>query len=324
LAARDAAQTDAFMREVDEALREDQMKSALKRWGLPAGIAVVVALGGLGGGLWYRHHQQTLAEDRGIAITRAIDQIEGGRIDLATASLDAVAKGDGAGSAALAKLIQAGIAMQQSKTGDAVKLYDAVAADAAAPQPLRDLATVRGVAAAFDTLGPDKALERLKPLAVPGNPWFGPAGELAALAYLKQGKSDQAGTLLREIAKDKDTPDTLKARARQLAGLLGFDSIDDIARAPEEAHRLPPGRPLPRLPCWRRARWGGGHSGARAGHRSACRARACGQGSCGPCACGSASGGQACSCQGDAGAWSCGAHHCGAAPAPAAPAPAQP
>jgi hypothetical protein len=174
---------------------------------------VVVALGGLGGGLWYRHHQQTLAEDRGIAITRAIDQIEGGRIDLATASLDAVAKGDGAGSAALAKLIQAGIAMQQSKTGDAVKLYDAVAADAAAPQPLRDLATVRGVAAAFDTLGPDKALERLKPLAVPGNPWFGPAGELAALAYLKQGKSDQAGTLLREIAKDKDTPDTLKARA---------------------------------------------------------------------------------------------------------------
>jgi hypothetical protein len=202
---------------------------------------VVVALGGLGGGLWYRHHQQTLAEDRGIAITRAIDQIEGGRIDLATASLDAVAKGDGAGSAALAKLIQAGIAMQQSKTGDAVKLYDAVAADAAAPQPLRDLATVRGVAAAFDTLGPDKALERLKPLAVPGNPWFGPAGELAALAYLKQGKSDQAGTLLREIAKDKDTPDTLKARARQLAGLLGFDSIDDIARAPEESAPAPAG-----------------------------------------------------------------------------------
>ncbi len=241
MAARDAAQTDAFMREVDEALREDQMKSALKRWGLPAGIAVVVALGGLGGGLWYRHHQQTLAEDRGIAITRAIDQIEGGRIDLATASLDAVAKGDAAGSAALAKLIQAGIAMQQSKTGDAVKLYDAVAADAAAPQPLRDLATVRGVAAAFDTLGPDKALERLKPLAVPGNPWFGPAGELAALAYLKQGKSDQAGTLLREIAKDKDTPDTLKARARQLAGLLGFDSIDDIARAPEESAPAPAG-----------------------------------------------------------------------------------
>lgn len=222
------------MREVDEALREDQMKSAFKRWGLPAGIAVVAALGALGGGLWWQHHKQAEAEERGIAITRAIDQIEGGRIDLATASLDTVAKGDAAGSAALAKLIQAGIAMQQSKVGDAVKLYDAVAADAAAPQPLRDLATVRGVAASFDTLGPDKALERLKPLAVPGNAWFGPAGELAALAYLKLGKNDQAGTLLREIAKDKDVPDTLKARARQLAGLLGFDSIDDIARAPEE------------------------------------------------------------------------------------------
>lgn len=229
------------MREVDEALREDQMKSAFKRWGLPAGIAVVAALGALGGGLWWQHHKQAEAEERGIAITRAIDQIEGGRIDLATASLEGVAKGDAAGSAALAKLIQAGIAMQQSKTAEAVKLYDAVAADAAAPQPLRDLATVRGVAAAFDTLGPDKALERLKPLAVPGNAWFGPAGELAALAYLKQGKNDQAGTLLREIAKDKDTPDSLKGRARQLAGLLGFDSIDDIARAPEEGPAAPAG-----------------------------------------------------------------------------------
>jgi hypothetical protein len=235
LAARDAAQTDAFMREVDEALREDQMKSAFKRWGLPAGIAVVAGLGALGGGLWWHHHKQVEAEERGIAITQAIDQIEGGRVDLATASLDTIAKSDAAGSAALARLIQAGIALQQSKPADAVKLYDAVSGDAAAPQPLRDLATVRGVAAGFDSMGPDKALERLKPLAVPGNPWFGPAGELAALAYLKLNKPDQAGALLREIAKDKDTPDTLKARARQLAGLLGFDSIDDIARAPEEA-----------------------------------------------------------------------------------------
>jgi hypothetical protein len=243
LAARDAAQTDAFMREVDDALREDQMVSAAKRWGVPVGIAAVVALAGLGGGLWWKSHQDGIAQDRAIALTRAIDQIEASRTDLAGATLDPIAKGDAEGSATIAKLIQAGIAMQASKPSDAAKIYDAVAADAKAPQPLRDLATVRGTAALFDTLKPEDIITRLKPLAVPGNAWFGPAGEMLALTYLKQGNTAQAGALLGAIAKDKDVPDTLKARSRQMAGLLGFDSIDDIAHAAPDA--APEAAPAP-------------------------------------------------------------------------------
>jgi hypothetical protein len=76
-------------------------------------------------------------------------------------------------------------------------------------------------------------------------PWFGPAGELLALAYLKQGNKDLAGALFGAIAKDKDVPDTLKARARQMAGLLGFDAVDDIARAPAPAAGAPAAAPQP-------------------------------------------------------------------------------
>jgi hypothetical protein len=81
-------------------------------------------------------------------------------------------------------------------------------------------------------------IARLKPLAVPGNAWFGPAGEMVAMAYLDQGKSAEAGALFGAIAKDKDTPDTLKARARQMAGLLGVDAIDDV-----DTVLNPPGAP---------------------------------------------------------------------------------
>lgn len=238
------------MREVDEALREDQMASALKRWGIPVGAAVVVGLAALGGGLWWKSHQQAQAEERSIALTRAVDQIDASRDDLAAATLAPLAKGDAAGSAALAKLMQAGLAMKADKAADAAKIYDAVAADAAVAQPLRDLATVRGTAAVFDTLAPDVIVTRLKPLAVPGNPWFGPAGEMLALAYLRQNNNAQAGTLLGAIAKDKDVPDTLKARSRQLAGLLGYDSIDDIAHATEEpAAPAGPAAPTPAAPA---------------------------------------------------------------------------
>lgn len=234
------------MREVDDALREDQLASAFKRWGMPVGAALVVALGALGGGLWWKSHQDSLAQDRAIAMTRAIDQIDATRTDLATATLDPIAKGDAPGSATVARLLQAGLAMQGGKTADAIKIYDAVAGDANAPKVLRDLATVRGVAAAFDTLPPATVVARLKPLSLPGNPWFGPAGELSALALLKQGNNAQAGVLLSAMAKDKDLPDTLKARSRQLAGLLGYDSIDDIAHADQPgADAAPAAAPAP-------------------------------------------------------------------------------
>jgi hypothetical protein len=69
---------------------------------------------------------------------------------------------------------------------------------------------------------------------VPGNAWFGPAGELVAIAYLKQGNEKLAGPLLGQIARDEKSPDTLRRRARQLAGMLGVDAVDDPTTATGE------------------------------------------------------------------------------------------
>ena len=77
-------------------------------------------------------------------------------------------------------------------------------------------------------------VDRLKPLATPGNPWFGSAGELVAMAYLKQGKKDLAGPLFAAIAKDEDVPQSLRSRTRQLAGLLGYDAVVDVDKTMAE------------------------------------------------------------------------------------------
>ena len=82
---------------------------------------------------------------------------------------------------------------------------------------------------------PEDVIARLKPLAEPGDPWFGSAGELVGAAYLKQGKADLAGPLFASIAKDKDVPETLRSRARQMAGLLGVDAITDADTLVQQA-----------------------------------------------------------------------------------------
>ncbi|MFX8339355.1 hypothetical protein ABTL37_19245, partial [Acinetobacter baumannii] len=50
---RKAAQDNVFLREVDDALREDDLARLLRRYGRPVGAAVVAGLVGLAGWLWY-------------------------------------------------------------------------------------------------------------------------------------------------------------------------------------------------------------------------------------------------------------------------------
>ncbi|WP_227711104.1 tetratricopeptide repeat protein [Novosphingobium ovatum] len=242
-AERDAAQQEAFMREVDDALREDQFMTLLRRYGKPAAGAVVLGLAGLGGFLGWQHYQQTQAEKRAEQLTLALDDMDAGKLGAAGLSLAQIAKDGGDGSRAVAQLTAAGIAVQQNKIDDAARQFAAVAADAGAPQPLRDLASLREVSLRFDKMPPQEVIARMQPLAVAGNPWFGPAGELVGMAYLKQGQNAKAAALFGAIAKDKDIPDSLRSRVRQMAGFLGFDAVEDVSRVPAMAAPAAGGAP---------------------------------------------------------------------------------
>jgi hypothetical protein len=228
LAAARAAQGDVFAREVDDALRQDEAFHALRKWGIPVGAAVVLALAGLGGWLWYSNHQDAVRGRQGEQLTQALDYADAGNPKAEQALLDA-GQGRHAGQPCCCATApgRAGAGSRQGRPGG--QDLAAVAADSSAPQAYRDAATVREVALNFDKLPPQQVIDRLKPLAVPGNAWFGSAGELVGLAYLKQGHADLAGPLFAAIAKDKDVPDTIKRRARQVAGSLGVDAVDDVA-----------------------------------------------------------------------------------------------
>ncbi|RZK01091.1 MAG: tetratricopeptide repeat protein [Novosphingobium sp.] len=207
------------------------MFTLFQRYGKPAIAVVVVGLLALAGYLWWDHSSKQSAGEVGEQFTMALDKLDARNLPAADKELVTVEQKGGDGSAAAAKLLRAGIALEQNKQAEAAKLFAEVAADGDAPQPFRDLATIREVSINFDTLPPQQVVDRLKPLATPGNPWFGNAGELVGIAYMKQNRNDLAGPLFAAISRDKDVPDSLKRRTRQLAGLLGVDAIDDVAKA---------------------------------------------------------------------------------------------
>ena len=225
---RDEAAQDGFLREVDEALREEQLVNSFKRYAKPVGGAIVVGLLALGGYLYWDHTQKTAAEQLSERSVLAMERLEAGAVDPAIKDFEQLAKEGSDGSRAAARMQLAAIAAQQGKLDDAARQFGTIAADPAVPQPLRDLALIRQVAIKFDAMKPEEVIAKLKPLAVPGNAFFGSAGELVGMAYLEQGKPQEAGKLFAEIGKDKNVPSTLRSRMRQLAGGLGFEAgIDD-------------------------------------------------------------------------------------------------
>lgn len=231
MAERSGAQADGFLREVDDALREDQVFTALQKYGKPVGALIAAGLLGLAGYLWYENHSNAKAAEQGEVLTKALDDLEVRNLKAATEAVAPLAKDGTDGYRATAKMLAAGVLTEQGKNAEAAKAFAAIAVDSDVPQAYRDLATIREVSLTFDQLGPDKVVERLKPLAVPGNAWFGSAGELVGLAYMKQGKNDLAGALFAQIAKDKTVPDTLRRRTRQMAGLLGVDAVEEPGSA---------------------------------------------------------------------------------------------
>jgi hypothetical protein len=91
---------------------------------------------------------------------------------------------------------------------------------------------VRGTALDFDSIKPDEVITRLQPLAVAGEPFFGTAGEMVAMALIAKGQKPAAAQLFAKIAADKGVPDSLRARAVQVAGTLGIDASASLPTGP--------------------------------------------------------------------------------------------
>ncbi len=87
-----------------------------------------------------------------------------------------------AGYAHLARLREAGILASQGKADEAVKAYDAVAADAATDPTLRDLAKVRAAYVLAESQTPDQLTARIGGFDSVGNPWRHAAREIIAIA----------------------------------------------------------------------------------------------------------------------------------------------
>ena len=215
--------TETFVREVDENLRRDQMQNFFKAYGSWLIVAVVLFLGASGGFIWWKQHQVQQSQAQVEKLAEIYKDIGSGNTSQSPQQLDEISKNGSKAVRASALFARAALALQQNDVKLATSTYKTIANDDGLPDPYRDAALIRQTALEFDQLKPAEAIARLQPLAKPGAPWFGSAGEMTALAMIKQGRKQEAGQLFAAIATDRSVPETIRGRATQLASSLGVD-----------------------------------------------------------------------------------------------------
>ena len=227
------ADNESFYREVDEELRREQMQSLWQRYGKLAILALVLVLAAIAGVIWWKNQQEVKAGKQGQELLAAFDDVAAGKKKAAQPRFDAIAKSDSEGYRAAGLLTKADLAVEANDLKGAAALFQQVADDQKLDQNYRDLALVRLTHVQFDTLAPQAVVDRLRGFSVAGNPWFGSAGEMVALSYLKLNKPAEAAKIFAALAKDKKVPDSVRSRATQMAGSLGVDAVEDPAATQE-------------------------------------------------------------------------------------------
>jgi hypothetical protein len=216
--------SETFVREVDENLRRDQLRDFFKKNGTWLIAAVVLFLVASGGFIWWKQHEVKRSGAEVERLAEIYKNIGSGNLAQAPEQLAELSNSGSKAVRASALFARAALALQQSDTKLATSTYKSIAEDSSMPQAYRDAALIRETSLEFDQIQPQDVIARLEPLAKPGEPWFGSAGEMTALALIKQGKKQEAGQLFAAIAKDNGVPETIRTRAVQVAGTLGVDA----------------------------------------------------------------------------------------------------
>ena len=205
--------------EVDEEVRREQFKKLWDRYSIVLIAVAILIVAGIGAWRGYEWYIAKKATEAGAQFEAAITLAEQGKQAEAEAAFAKVAADAPYGYRTLARL-RAAAAAAQVKPADAVKAYDAIAADGSLGAIWQDLAAVRAGMLLVDTAPLAEMQKRLDPLSEPGRIYRHSARELLALSAWKNNDATAAKRYLDMIAADGETPPGTRQRVDVLSALI--------------------------------------------------------------------------------------------------------
>lgn len=208
---------ESLFREVDEEVRQDQFKKIWARYGnliVAVCLAVIVVVAGVKG---WQYWQTRQAEQAAEVYSKVLADIEAGKASEALPLAESIGH---QGFAVLARMAEAAALGKAGKTAEAVKMYDAIAADPANGSAMKDAARVRAAYLLVDTVPAAELATRLSGLDGDKSAWRNAVHEILALSAYRTGDYALADRHANEIVADITAAPSMRQRAQMLVQLV--------------------------------------------------------------------------------------------------------
>jgi hypothetical protein len=205
----------AAFQEIDDAVRQDELKAWWKRWGTPVIVAFVLLIAVTVAAMQYRKYEEGQRALAGAAFSAALAKVgqdnAAARAELEKQSVDAPKPYNWLAALVAAQLLD--------KPEDQVKALQDVAARL--PVEFGDLAQVMAAFRSIDLPNAQQAVANLEPLTGPERAYRASVRELQALAAQRKGDMKKAKEIWAEIARDPASPQGALQRAQAMLSFGG-------------------------------------------------------------------------------------------------------
>ncbi|MEM9716061.1 MAG: hypothetical protein AAF826_06035 [Pseudomonadota bacterium] len=209
--------TDSFIDEVSEELRNDRLYAALRKYGWIGVVGILLIVGGVVLSEARQARQAAEAQASGDALLAAI---EAGTPAEQAAALGAISDTN-PNAAFVAELLRAQALAETGQADEALASLDAAAAAAPNSVVYADLIVLKKVLLPGVTLSGAERVELLTPLTRGGRPYRLSAQEQLAYAQLAAGDEEAALATFDSVARDAEVSREMRGRAEQMIVVLG-------------------------------------------------------------------------------------------------------
>jgi hypothetical protein len=213
--------SDEFIREVDEAVRQDRWLLLWKQYGTYIAGGAIAIVVGTGAGVAWRNYQASERLEDARRYAAAEELLRQDRPAEAATAFLALAEDAGGGYDVVARLRAAEAQIEAGEKDAAAASLDELSASEDASPVYRQLGDLLALQQEFEAMDGSALSSRLAGLTEANAPWRYSALELQALAQLRAGDTEAARRTLETLLADPLTPANLSRRAAELMAALG-------------------------------------------------------------------------------------------------------